>query len=802
MSEDVKMEQQEQDKPTDQIMNGLNDVHLDEFDALYNQLQARPQDVGNWKRLVQLAEESDVDTKIRAAYDALLKQYPNTSAAQVSYIDWFMKHGRFNEAEDLFKRYLRGSPMVDLWRFYLQYVLRPKADGSMPLRDVIRKSYEFALSHIGQDKDSGEIWKDYIHFIESGPGSKPEDPSWDKQQRMDSLRKVYHRALQVPMENLESIWSSYEAFEKSLNNPNVAKKFIADLNPAYMQARATLRKLKELTQGLFPHSTSREDMTLPMPPTFSNADLSLIGRWRAYLKWEMDNPLEIEEKDRTTLIARIQAVYRKAVIRMRYYPEIWFMAYNWTNANAKPDDAIALLKAGVEANPSSFLLNFAYAEALELKRQYTEVHDLYTKFLDTLRAELDELEAKVKAETETENPTANGNSNGASMQIDGPASANTSIDSTTAPNNKTAALLALRRKEYGIAYVMYIRFARRAEGEKAGRTLFGKARKDRWTPWEVYEAAAYTEFHSGQVPAKTDEADKQPYLIASRIFDKGFELFGEDPEFVDRHLVFLLNINDINNARSLFERAVNAIPAKKARILWERWGRYEYTYGTLEDALAFERRYSELFPTDNPTKRFAQRYTLNSYDVIAQRDLGFAIWNPSASGSGRSMAALKAQPTMRDIPAAPQGAKRGASPDGRERHREERGTKRMRNNPSPDRMRERERERDRWEGPPRRRSPPRDAPRDRPARWAEREDDKNVLPVQLKDFIGRLPPPHAFDGPIFRTDDLVNLFRTADIPTSLPPRARSPPRGESCFVLRRIDRVHQAVLPFPSASRA
>ena len=43
----------------------------------------------------------------------------------------------------------------------------------MPLRDVIRKSYEFALSHIGQDKDSGEIWKDYIHFIESGPGSKP-----------------------------------------------------------------------------------------------------------------------------------------------------------------------------------------------------------------------------------------------------------------------------------------------------------------------------------------------------------------------------------------------------------------------------------------------------------------------------------------------------------------------------------------------------------------------------------------------------------------------------------------------------
>ncbi|TRM68704.1 hypothetical protein BD626DRAFT_394151 [Schizophyllum amplum] len=763
-------------------MNALNDGHLDEFDALYQQLQIRSQDVGNWKRLVHLAEESDTDTKICAAYDALLKQYPNTSAAQVSYIDWFMKHGRFNEAEDLFKRYLRGSPMVDLWRFYLQYVLRPKADGNPPSRDVIRKSYEFALQHIGQDKDSGEIWRDYIHFIESGPGSKP-DPSWDKQQRMDSLRKVYHRALQVPMESLETIWSSYEAFEKSLNNPNVAKKFIADLNPAYMQARATLRKLKELTQGLFPHVTSREDMTLPMPPTFNNSDLSLIGRWRSYLKWEEKNPLEIEDKDRAVLVSRIQAVYRKAVIRMRYYPEIWFMAYTWTNTNAKPDDAVALLKAGVEANPASFLLNFAYGEALEMKKNLTEAHDLYTKFLDTLRAELEDLEARVKAETDLNGNAVNG-ANGA-MQVDGLPALTAPFD---LPDNKTAATLALRRKEYGHAYVMYIRFARRAEGEKAGRSLFSKARKDRWTPWEVYEAAAYTEYHNAQAPPKADD-EKSPHLIASRIFDKGFELFGDNAEFVDRHLVYLLNINDINNARSLFERAVGAIPPEKARIIWERWGRYEYTYGTLEDALAFERRYSEVFPTDNPTKRFAQRYMLGSYDVIAQRDLGFAIWNPTASGSGRSAAGVQKQPTL-TAPAAP-STKRGASPDPRERHREERGAKRMRANPSPERMRDREREqrerdRDRWEGPPRRRSPPRDAPpRDRPTRWMDREEDKSIPPMQLKDFIGRLPPPLAFDasaGPVFRTDDLVNLFRNADIPSAgMAPRARSP-RGESQFL--------------------
>ena len=35
-------------------------------------------------------------------------------------------------------------------------------------RDVVRKSYEFALQHVGQDKDSGQIWSDYIQFIKSG----------------------------------------------------------------------------------------------------------------------------------------------------------------------------------------------------------------------------------------------------------------------------------------------------------------------------------------------------------------------------------------------------------------------------------------------------------------------------------------------------------------------------------------------------------------------------------------------------------------------------------------------------------
>lgn len=35
-------------------------------------------------------------------------------------------------------------------------------------RDAVSRAYEFALNRIGQDKDSGEIWYDYIQFLKAG----------------------------------------------------------------------------------------------------------------------------------------------------------------------------------------------------------------------------------------------------------------------------------------------------------------------------------------------------------------------------------------------------------------------------------------------------------------------------------------------------------------------------------------------------------------------------------------------------------------------------------------------------------
>jgi cleavage stimulation factor subunit 3 len=128
-----------------------------------------------------------------------------------------------------------------------------------------------------------------------------------------------------------------------------------DLNPAYMQARTVLRQLtKHLSPLSLPSSVTPGVLHLPAPPVFNASDRSLVGAWKVYLKWEESNPLEIEEGAKSTLINRIQTVYRKAVISMRFFSEIWYMAHVWLNGVGKFEEAIAMLKGGIEANPSRY----------------------------------------------------------------------------------------------------------------------------------------------------------------------------------------------------------------------------------------------------------------------------------------------------------------------------------------------------------------------------------------------------------------------------------------------------------------
>ena len=145
------------------------------------------------------------------------------------------------------------------------------------------------------------------------------------------------------------------------------------------------------------------------------------------------------------------------------------------------------------------MLTFAYAEAQEIKKEFADVHATYDKFLTLLRSQLETLDqtitsANTSSSTATipTNGTGNGvvNNNHAPATEPGIQSTNSSFN-TQASEEKPSKNTELQRlkTEYGVAWIMYMRFGRRSEGVKSLRAIFGKARRERWIPWEVYEAS-------------------------------------------------------------------------------------------------------------------------------------------------------------------------------------------------------------------------------------------------------------------------------------------------------------------------
>ena len=51
--------------------------------------------------------------------------------------------------------------LVRLFSYYLS-----RMNTGIEGRESIRKAFEYTVNHIGHDKDSGNIWSDYIKFLQ------------------------------------------------------------------------------------------------------------------------------------------------------------------------------------------------------------------------------------------------------------------------------------------------------------------------------------------------------------------------------------------------------------------------------------------------------------------------------------------------------------------------------------------------------------------------------------------------------------------------------------------------------------
>jgi len=174
-----------------------------------------------------------------------------------------------NKLEAIFQQALVKIQSIPLWLMYVDHVRRRNdlsRDTTGQGRQTITQAYEFVLDQVGQDKDSGLLWEDYISFIKSGAGDLM-GTGWQDRQKVDILRKAYQRAICVPMQSVTNTWKEYDAFEMGLNKTTVGELPVAhslrliisagqEVSPGKV---ASLHDGSELIHGTSEHDARSEE---------------------------------------------------------------------------------------------------------------------------------------------------------------------------------------------------------------------------------------------------------------------------------------------------------------------------------------------------------------------------------------------------------------------------------------------------------------------------------------------------------------------------------------------------------------
>jgi cleavage stimulation factor subunit 3 len=787
-------------------------------ESLLARIEKDKRDGEAWLALISDTNSRGDLQEMRKGYEDFFVVYPNAVRLLVAlilfscllfslqarqwqdYANLELANSEFEKVESIFTRCLRSTPSTDLWRLYLSYTRRvnplpppskSSANGEESEREKVRKliegAYDFALRFIGQSRDAGEVWRDYISLLKEREASN----QWQAGQKMDDIRRAYQRAVSVPLANVELIWREYDAYENGLNRLT-AKKFLAERSPAYMTARTVFREMKTLTDGLYrPLITKVPCWAVPpslspiVSPLTINRDRSQVEAWKKYLLWEEENPLQLE--DLQTLQGRILVSYRKATMHLRFFPEIWYMAYVYCHKIGRLDEAATWLKSGMEACAGSYLLHFAYVELSEARSQVQDCGEVFQSLVEWTYAQIDSLQAnleesfkaldeemeQIKAEA-----SARRRDEGAADLIGGEEREELRKMDEERQRRKDAESEKVRpkveelRESASLVWIKYMHFVRRQEGQRPSRAIFARARKSKHCTWQVFEANALMEYHCSKEVS-----------VATKVFELALKTYGDDEAFVVRYLDFLLSINDDNNARALFERTVGTFPAERARPIWDRWSEYEYSFGDSASIAKIDERLAQVYPDEMPIKRLVDRNSYMDLDVVGPRDLGLRTVIGGASAAERAVAASReiaqeaaGSAMMSTIPTGPsirmyqgedeqQGAVKrarfGDSPiiPGARAVPPPRGMKRSVSPPS------------RFVPPPRG-EPSTAGP---PAALAHQQQQQRASPqppppqyIEIPDgvmyFLDCLPSAAVFDGPRFPAEDIIESLLRSSLP--------------------------------------
>lgn len=284
-----------------------------------------------------------------------------------------MREKNYERVQEIIKKSLMQirCPNVDLWRFYLNFTKVVKVDVAVDSKDpgaihtarqLMCDAFELALERVGASIHAAPIWQSYLTFVQEDT-----DP-----QAFLNVRKLFHRAVALPLHNMDAIWREYEKFERSIpNNEALAQNFFKVFRPKFDAARAVLRDRKKL----FDHVNIN---ALAVPATTSKADAAQMADWQKILAFEMGNP---ERLDPLRLKSRMRFTLELFVSVKRHYPEAWYQYTVYENEASDRDAATSIFERALEAIPDSTYLHFAFADHHELHGDIPAAKAMYEKVI-------------------------------------------------------------------------------------------------------------------------------------------------------------------------------------------------------------------------------------------------------------------------------------------------------------------------------------------------------------------------------------------------------------------------------------
>uniref|UniRef100_A0A158QHI6 Suf domain-containing protein n=1 Tax=Rodentolepis nana TaxID=102285 RepID=A0A158QHI6_RODNA len=298
-----------------------------------------------------------------------------------------------------------------------------------------------------------------------------------------------------------------------------------------------------------------------VPPQNTPHEVKQVELWKRYIQWEKDNPLKTE--DISVLTKRVLFAYEQCLLCLGHHPDIWYEAASYLEQASK-----LLTSKGEQTMALVFADDAAamYERALNLLKNNMMLYFAYADYEEG-RCKYVKVHSIYKK------------------------------------------LISLEGVDPTLPYIQYMRFARRCEGVLSARLVFKSARADPRVGYQAYVCAAMMEYFCSK-----------DMNIGHKIFELGMKHFSSNADFVLCYVDFMSHLNEDNNTRVLYERALGSdqIAPERTRSIWSRFLQFELQVGDLGSVQKIEKRRLKSIET---VKEFQGRETALLIDRYRFLDL-------------------------------------------------------------------------------------------------------------------------------------------------------------------------------------